>query len=256
MQIGAHVERGGILKAAGETGSDVAQVFLSPPLTWHDPKPRGDERDILDSGLPIFVHSPYLLNPASSNPEVRNKTRKALLSQTAAAAAIGAKGLVVHGGHPTGGGSVEDGIANWLEVMDGLDLQVRVLIENTAGGKAAVARSFDSFARLFSALRGAGHDVGVCLDTCHAHAGGEQLIGACEKLRSFAGEIDLVHANDSKDSFDSGRDRHANLGEGLCGAWEVAQVVQSARCPAVVETPGGYGKMRRDIEILRGFLEQ
>lgn len=254
MQLGAHVERSSVLADAEASGSNAVQIFLSPPRSWAAPKSRGDETDLLNSGLAIYVHSPYLLNPASRDPEVRRKTRQALQDQAAAAAEIGAKGLVVHGGHPTGTGSVQDGIDNWVEVLDGIVLPVKLLIENTAGGNAAVARTFEAFARLFETLHRKGHDIGVCLDTCHAHAGGEALEGVCERMRMFAGSIDLVHANDSRDTFNSGRDRHANLGEGECGADAIVATVRAAKAPTVVETPGGIAKMSEDIEILRRGL--
>lgn len=252
MQIGAHLDRDAVVRDAARTDSNVAQVFLSSPRSWQAPKPRGDEAALRSSGLLLYVHAPYLCNPASTNPAVRNATRTALEAQSAAAATIGALGLVVHGGHPTGGGTYDDGIAGWLSVLDGAELPVRILIENTAGGAAAVARRFGPFEALIGRLRDAGHDVGVCLDTCHAHAGGEPLDDAVERLRAFAGAIDLVHANDSRDPFDSGRDRHANLGDGAVGAAAVAAVVQAAQCPAVVETPGGVAAMAADIAYLRG----
>lgn len=252
MILGAHVDRPDVLSAAAATGSQVVQIFLAAPRTWATPKPRGDEDSIRASGILVYAHAPYLVNPASLNPEVRAKSRRALIEHSNAALAVGAQGLVVHGGHPTGAGTVEDGIRGWLEVLSGTDLPVPILIENTAGGNAAVARRFDAFARLHDALISAGHRIGICLDTCHAHAGGEDLATACDRLMAFAGRIDLVHANDSRDVFDSGRDRHANLGDGFCGFDAVADVVAKAGCPAVVETPGGVDAMRRDVDALRG----
>jgi deoxyribonuclease-4 len=252
MLLGAHVERSSVLEDAERTGSEAVQIFLSAPRTWAAPRLRGDEESLRTSGLLVYVHAPYLVNPASLNPEVRARSRQAIVEQAEAALRVAAKGLVVHGGHPTGSGTVEDGIRGWLEVLEGLELPVKLLVENTAGGNAAVARRFDAFARLHEALTGAGHDIGVCLDTCHAHAGGEELLGMCDRVRAFAGTIDLVHANDSRDPFDSGRDRHANLGDGACGLDAVAAVVDAAGCPAVVETPGGVDAMRRDLEALRG----
>jgi deoxyribonuclease-4 len=252
MLLGAHVERSSVLEDAERTGSEAVQIFLSAPRTWAAPRLRGDEESLRTSGLLVYVHAPYLVNPASLNPEVRSRSRQAIVEQAEAALRVAAKGLVVHGGHPTGSGTVEDGIRGWLEVLEGLELPVKLLVENTAGGNAAVARRFDAFARLHEALTGAGHDIGVCLDTCHAHAGGEELLGMCDRVRAFAGTIDLVHANDSRDPFDSGRDRHANLGDGACGLDAVAAVVAAAGCPAVVETPGGVDAMRRDLEALRG----
>jgi deoxyribonuclease-4 len=252
MLLGAHVERSSVLEDAERTGSEAVQIFLSAPRTWAAPRLRGDEESLRTSGLLVYVHAPYLVNPASLNPEVRSRSRQAIVEQAEAALRVAAKGLVVHGGHPTGSGTVEDGIRGWLEVLEGLELPVKLLVENTAGGNAAVARRFDAFARLHEALTWAGHDIGVCLDTCHAHAGGEELLGMCDRVRAFAGTIDLVHANDSRDPFDSGRDRHANLGDGACGLDAVAAVVAAAGCPAVVETPGGVDAMRRDLEALRG----
>jgi deoxyribonuclease IV len=252
--LGSHVDRADVLAGATSRSAEVVQVFLSSPQSWSAPRPRGDEELLASSPLPVFVHAPYLANPASLNPQVRSKTRACLQAQCAAAARVRARGLVVHGGHPTGSGTVDDGIAGWLETLRGWEPQTRILIENTAGGNAAVARRFDSFARLLDALRSAGHDVGVVLDTCHAHAGGERLAGVADRLVAFAGAVDLVHVNDSKDGFDSGRDRHENLGRGSCDTDALAACVAAAGCPAVVETPGGADEQSADLAWLRERL--
>lgn len=251
MMIGSHVDREKPLEGAQKRGADVIQIFLSPPQSWVSPKVRGDEIVLRDSGIPVFVHAPYLANPSSLNPEVRSKTRSCLQEQTRVAASIGALGVVVHGGHPTGAGTVQDGINGWLEVLRGWTPECRILVENTAGGKAAVARKFDDFKRLLDAVRGSGHDVGVCLDTCHAHAGGEHLRGCAERLLSFAGSIELVHLNDSKDAFDSGRDRHQNLGSGTCEVESLIEVVRTASTYTVVETPGDVDEQGRDIALVK-----
>lgn len=254
MLLGSHVDRKDVLAGASVRGAEVVQVFLSAPRSWAPPGVRGDEDVLRESGVPIFVHAPYLANPASANPEVREKTRTCLQQQMLAASRVGALGVVVHGGHPTGNGTVEDGIKGWLEVLQDLEMPTRILIENTAGGSAAVARRFDAFSRLLDRLRGAGHDVGVVLDTCHAHAGGEDLHGVCERLISFAGAIDLVHVNDSKDGFDTGRDRHEALGRGMCDPEAIVEAVRNAGCPAVVETPGGAAEQAADVAWLREKL--
>jgi deoxyribonuclease-4 len=254
MLLGSHVSRATALDDARAIDADVVQVFLSAPQTWASPRPRGDEQALRDSGLALFVHAPYLVNPASLNPDVRAKSRVALEAQAAAAHAIGARGLIVHGGHPTGSGTIADGISGWLEVLDGWQGAVPLLIENTAGGNAAVARRFDAFAQLVDAVRAQGHNVGVCLDTCHAHAGGEGLAGIVERLVAFAGAIDFMHVNDSKDGFDSGRDRHENLGQGQCAIDELLAAVGSANCPAVVETPNGLSAQAADVALLRQAL--
>lgn len=254
MRLGSHVSRSAALTEGLACHSDVIQVFLSPPQSWAPPKPAATDEALRTSGMEVFVHAPYLANPASLNPEVRAKARTCLQVQTQAAASVGASGLIVHGGHPTGAGTVADGINGWLEVLHGWEPAVPILIENTAGGNAAVARHFDDFARLLDSLRTAGHRVGVCLDTCHAHAGGEPLAGVVERLVAFAGAIDFMHINDSKDTFDSGRDRHENLGAGQCDLDEILEAVAAAECPAVVETPNGVEAQAADVQLLRERL--
>ena len=68
-----------------------------------------------------------------------------------------------------------------------------------------------------------GDTVGFCLDTCHAHAGGEELATVVERVKAITGRIDLVHANDSRDEFDSGADRHANFGAGHIDADDLVE---------------------------------
>jgi deoxyribonuclease-4 len=253
IRIGAHVGKNSLLGDVDATSSAVVQLFLSSNRSWSAPT---ISEDLLRSAanVPLYVHSQYLLNPASNNPEVRSRSRQALMEQTHAAATLGALGVVVHGGHPTGSGTVDDAIANWLDVLEGWVAPVPILVENTAGGNAAPARRFSDFARLFGALKETEHPLGVCLDTCHAWAGGEELYGSVERLRSFAGHIDLLHVNDSKDCFDSARDRHENLGAGSIPLDDILEVVRSARCDAIVETPNGLRAMQQDISLLRSRL--
>ena len=96
--------------------------------------------------------------------------------------------------------------------------------------------------------------MGFCLDTCHAWAGGIDLGTAVDKVRGITGRIDLVHANDSRDTFDSGADRHANFGAGQLPPDEFAGVVREAGAPVICETPGGAAEHRDDFAWLRERL--
>ena len=125
-----------------------------------------------------------------------------------------------------------------------------ILIENTAGGDNACARRFDALARLWDAVGEFG--AGFCLDTCHAHAGGEELLGIVDRVKAITGRIDLVHANDSRDTFDSGADRHDNLGKGQIDPELIVAVLRAAGAPAVVETPADG--QAADIALLRAGL--
>jgi deoxyribonuclease IV len=107
-------------------------------------------------------------------------------------------------------------------------------------------------ARLWDAI--GEFDPGFCLDTCHAHAGGESLDGIVDRVTAITGRIDLVHANDSRDSFNSGADRHTNIGTGQIDPEQIAAIVRQAGCDVIVETPGGPNGQAADIEFLRKAL--
>jgi deoxyribonuclease-4 len=157
--------------------------------------------------------------------------------------------VVVHGGHVTGEGPQEEGIVRWRKALEILDTQVQVLIENTAGGDKAVARRVEWIDRLWDEIGGFG--VGFVLDTCHSWAGGEPFDELVERTMAATGRIDLVHANDSKDPFDSRRDRHENLGKGQIPPADLARVISEAGAPVVVETPGDAAAQADDIEWVR-----
>ena len=250
MLIGAHVKMEDPLVAAAERGADIVQIFLSDPQSWKKPTPRADADALRASDVPIYVHSPYLVNLAAGNPKIRIPSRKILQQCCDAAAEIGARGVVVHGGHVDKGEAEEEGFVRWVKALDQLQSSVPVILENTAGGDHAMARRFDVLARLWDHI--AGHGVGFCLDTCHAHAAGEDVITSAEKILGITGRIDLVHCNDSKDAHGSGRDRHENLGKGTIAADVLAEVVRVAGAPAVVETPPEG--QADDIAFLRDAL--
>lgn len=249
MEIGAHVPAEDPLAAATERGADCVQLFLSNPQGWKKPAPREDASALRASPIAIYVHAPYLVNVASVNNRVRIPSRKILQQTCDAAQEIAAAGVIVHGGHVGEGAEVEQGIDNWRKAFERLETDVPVLIENTAGGESALARRFDVLGRLWEAI--GDYDVGFCFDTCHAHAAGEPLEGAVQRVRELTGRIDLVHANDSKDAAGSGRDRHENLGLGQIPAEALVDIVRAAGAPVIVETPGGAHEHARDLAWLR-----
>lgn len=254
MRIGAHVRDDDPLTAANERGADVVQFFVSDPQGWKAPAPHPLAEQLRTGPVEVFVHSPYVINVASLNNRIRIPSRKAVVQQARAAAGVGASGVIVHGGHVTKDDDPADGVANWRKLFErqaeegGFD--VPVLIENTAGGGNAMARWLDALARLWDAVGEFG--AGFCLDTCHAHAAGEDLTGIVQRVRAITGRIDLVHLNDSRDEFGSARDRHATIGSGLIDPDLLVAVCAEADAPVVVETPdeGQAG----DIEFLRSAL--
>jgi len=262
VMIGSHVDSIDPVGDAVERGAQVVQVLLGDPQKWTGPVveyPGGAEalRDAAAAaGIALVVHAPYILNVASTNNRVRIPSRQLLQKTVIAAAEIGAFGVVVHGGHVGEADDPSAGVENWFKVVDGLELPVPIFIENTAGGTRAMARALDAWRALWAGISAAAGapQVGVCLDTCHAHAAGLDLHTVATDLRAITGRIDLVHANDSRDAAGSGADRHANLGQGQIDPDALITAVRDAKAPVVVETPGPAAAQAADIAWLRQRL--
>lgn len=249
MLIGAHVGSSDPLGEAADRGAEVIQMFISNPQSYKKPIPREDAEELKGSGLPIYIHAPYIMNPVSPNNRIRIPSRKTLAQTVEAAEAIGAKGVIVHGGHVGDDEDIAVGFERWRKALDTFESSVPVLIENTAGGGHAVVRELDNYAPLWEEL--GEYNVGVCLDTCHAWAAGDDLATAVERIRTATGKIDLVHCNDSRDPHNSRRDRHTNLGNGMIPEDLIIGVVKAADAPVVVETPSDDDGQKHDIAWLR-----
>src|SRR6188472_3798956 len=241
MRIGAHVGSDDPLAEAAARGADLVQIFLGDPQGWKDPVVAyaGGAAALRaaaeGAGIDLYVHAPYRLNVATANNRIRIPSRQLLAKYAAAAAELGALGIVVHGGH----------------VLKDDDPE--------GGGDGAIARRTDRLARLWEVFEDrleapVLEKVGFCLDTCHAHAGGEELAGVVDRVKAITGRVDLVHANDSRDEFDSGADRHANFGSGSIDPEAIVAVVQAAGAPVVCETPGAAEGQGADIAFLRERL--
>jgi deoxyribonuclease-4 len=256
LAVGAHVAPEHPLEEATAVGAECLQVFLSDPQGWKKPPPRSDADELRRSPLPLYVHAPYLINVCSPKNNIRYGSRKILQQTCDAAEEIQATAVVVHPGHAEDG--VDAGFGRWVRTLDMLDSKVPLYIENTAGGDNAVARRFDALARLWDAVSSAETDVqvGFCFDTCHAHAAGEELDGAVERVLAIVGRIDLLHANDSRDPPGTGADRHANLGKGEMDPDALRRMIRAARAPVVCETPGTVDDMRADLEFVREALAE
>ena len=266
VRIGAHDREGDPLAVAQATGAEVVQFFLGDPQGWDPPSfPGGDPAALREAlaaaGLDVYIHAPYGINVASANNRIRIPSRQLLAQQLTAAAAIGAKGLIVHGGHVTGGVADEVGYDNWRKAMERIGRPVPLLIENTAGGDHAMARGLEAIARLWDVIGDLGGEwdgggladdggeqasgeIGFCLDTCHAFAGGDELAGIVDRVKAITGRIDLVHCNNSRDEFGSGRDRHATIDTGQIDPAQLLDVVRAAGAPVISETPDPGADLR------------
>jgi len=260
--IGAHVDQTDPIAEARDRQAPLVQFFLGDPQGYRGPEVAyagGSDAlrdDAVAAGIDLYVHAPYIVNVATTNNRIRIPSRKLLQKHVDAAAAIGAKGLIVHGGHVNKSDDPAVGFDNWRKAIEATDLKLPLLIENTAGGDNAMTRYLERIDRVWDAISSAeGADlVGFCLDTCHAHAGGNSLDTVVADVLAITGRIDLVHCNDSRDAFDSGADRHANFGAGTIDPDLLAAVVRDAAAPVVCETPGGAEEHTADFAWLRERL--
>jgi deoxyribonuclease-4 len=264
--IGVHVgpgltddnelDQGGPLARAAEMDADGVQIFLTDPQSYATPKPRPDAEAMLAGDVMVVVHAPYMLNVATTNNRIRIPSRKLLAAHATAAAAIGARAMVVHGGHVLAKDDPHAGVDNWRKTFarqaDDGGFPVPLLIENTAGGGNAMARDLDAIARLWEAVGDFG--AGFVLDTCHAWAAGWDLGTAVADIRAITGRVDLVHLNNSRDPAGSSRDRHAPLTEGEIPFELLVDVARAADCPVILETPGDAPAHAEEIATLRNSL--
>jgi len=255
MNIGAHISSAKAIEENKYVKGNTFQIFISSPQMWRSPKPREDADMLQDFDGPIYVHAPYLINVATANNKVRHPSRKLLKDTCKVAASFGAKAVIVHGGSVGEGGDIAKGYEYWRKAIQEVeDTGMRILVENTAGGKNSIAREMDSIERLWEVVGDL--NVGLCLDTCHSWAGGIPTKDAVKGFKKLVKKIDLVHFNDSKDDFNSSRDRHQNLGKGNIPKDELEYVIKNCKTDIIVETPGGLEEQKKDVAWVKRRLKK
>jgi deoxyribonuclease-4 len=272
--VGSHVPTsGGLVKAlayAREIGAQAVQVFVSNPRGWAPSAgdPAQDEAfrdDCTRSGIPVYIHAPYLVNFGSPTEATRVRSVAAVEHAMRRGVAIGARGVVVHAGSAVAGAHRDEAMAqlraHLLPLLDAAHADgPKLLVEPTAGGGQALCATVQELAPWFAQLDH--HEMlGVCLDTCHAWAAGHDVAGPGGMKKTLdalvkavgRGRLQLVHANDSKDPLGSSRDRHEAIGQGHIGKDAFAELFRhpaTRGVPVVVETPGDAATHRTDLELL------
>jgi deoxyribonuclease IV len=268
MLIGAHVSTAGGLMNAVERGvearCDAIQIFNQSPRMWR-PTRYGEqdfaayraafEASRLEAAL---IHAVYLINCASNEAEIREKSITSLTHALRIGDGIGADGVVLHAGarkgepHRASMRRAAKAIAGALRDSD----RCPVLLENTAGTQGPLGRDFGELAEFLELLDG-DERVGICLDSCHLFASGYDIADA-SRLAAVVDDFDAVvglerlrclHVNDSQIPLGGNRDRHALPGEGELGKRGIAAFLSEPRferLPALLETPGPGGEIGRD----------
>jgi deoxyribonuclease-4 len=276
--IGAHVPvTGGLSHAparAVEMGATAMQVFTRNQMQWRakemsDLEARSFRDAFRASGAgAVLAHASYLVNLAATNPQFLAQSRDTLAAEVSRCHALGIPHVVVHPGAHMGAGeaaglrAVTESLDEVLERTRGQD--VMVLLEVTAGQGSCLGHRFEQVAAMLDAVQQP-RRVGVCLDTCHLHAAGYDIVSprgyerTIEELDRVVGlrRVKAIHLNDSRRERGCRVDRHARAGEGVLGLRALARIVNDSRLaplPMVVETPGPVDKWKVEIALLRGLI--
>lgn len=276
-KIGAHVSIAGSLDRAidraVEIGAECIQIFGSAPQSWQPfifplDQMESFNRKKEEAGIaPVFLHSVYLINLASSNHFILGNSIASLERYLKFGKVIGAEGVVFHvgshkgSGFKNGAGQVVEAISQILAQTEGCG---KLIIENSAGAGGIIGAKFAEVGFLAKAVNSP--RVAVCLDTAHAFESGYDIrnsVGLEKTLAEFDREIGLerlvlIHANDSKTLLGSNLDRHENIGEGEIGWNGFREIVRHSALrdlPFIIETPGfdQRGPDQKNIEILRSL---
>jgi deoxyribonuclease-4 len=285
MNIGAHVRGGGklvpSLDAGVAIGATSIQIFTQSPRMW---KPSLYAPDVLaafreaqashPSVTHTFCHATYLINLASSNAELYEKSVAALTHNLSVGRGMGASGVVLHVGSHMGSGfeevitQISQAFERALDNADPAPSGVPdcpILIENAAGTGGTVGRDFEEIAALIDAS-GQDERLGLCIDTQHLWASGvdySSVVGTKKLLKEVNDRVGLsrlrcLHFNDSKVELGANRDRHANLNEGTIGAQGLAPLVGHPKIrelPLLLEVPGdGEGPRAKDVAAAKKIV--
>jgi deoxyribonuclease-4 len=263
MLIGAHVSPAGGLALAVQRGVERGcrsiQIFNQSPRMWRPTAYGVEDFDAFRAAMAaspidsVLIHAVYLINTASDDPELAEKSLTSLVHSLRVGEAIGAAGVVLHPGSAKTG-DVDEAIARAGTVIGEALKSTSTCplhLEDTAGTGGTLGRSFEELAAL---LEAAGDEarLGVCLDSCHLLASGYDIrtaAGLSDTLDEFDRIVGLdrlgsLHLNDSAQPLGSNRDRHANLGKGELGERGCAVFLSEPRfqeLPLVLETPGPKG---------------
>jgi deoxyribonuclease-4 len=250
------------------------QIFTASQKRWLPGTIGGGEAALFKelqeaSGLPFIVHAGYLPNLANPDDDLFKRSVDSLVQEMSRCSSLDAPYLVMHPGSHKGSGfdaglrRVAEGIGAVRDALsdEGSRTGAMVLFENVAGGPSAMGARFEHLARLMDAVPVA---VGLCLDTCHAHAAGYDLAreggmaDTIDEIDSIIGleRLRAVHLNDCRSPMGSGVDRHSDILDGTMGGAPFKVLMNEGRLrrvPMVMETPGGDGSYRRDLSYLRSL---
>ncbi len=275
MKLGAHQSISGgyseALKRISNIGGNCLQIFSSSPRGWNFAKPSEDEIKkflTLNSSLlisPIYFHATYLINLADDS-RIGHMSKLSLITELNLASKLNIKGSIIHlGSYKNQVSSIkyEVLIKNIKEILEKTPKDTFFIIENA--GNRKIGQTLEEISQIVKDVDNS--RVRICFDTCHLFSNGYQFdndnelnifLDKLEKL-DLLDKLEVWHINDSRDEFDSGHDRHDNIGSGKMKIEEFKTLLNHSKTknfPFIIETPGfdGNGPDKKNLDILKSLI--
>ncbi len=284
--LGVHISiSGGISKAVDrgiDVGCNTMQIFTRNSNQWKGKEISESEKKLFKEKLAtskikeVVSHDIYLINLASQEGDIREKSVSAFKDELKSCETLGIKKVVMHpGSYLTQ--TVEEGLDQVVlafnEIFEELkdNFTGKVLIETTAGQGTNLGKTFEEISYIISKCKYP-EKLAVCLDTCHVFAAGYDLTtedGYNKTMKNFEetigfNKLECFHLNDSKKGLSSRVDRHENIGQGFLGLKPFEFILNDKRfenIPMILETPKGKDEEGIDMDIvnlnlLRGLIKK
>lgn len=274
--IGSNVSTvGGIIRAfdqAQKWNCECIQIYTTLSRKWQIRKRTTEEIDEFKSAWEksnvkiIVAHVPFLVNLATNDPNLYNKSVKRLIQELESADELCIDRVVLHPGSYKNGNSkdglykISDGIKDVFSKLP--NIKTKILLETMAGQGTQIGKNFEELNFLINEVNDS--RIGICCDTCHMYASGYDIRGY-KGIRAVIKELDKIigidkigafHINDSIHPLRSGKDRHVGIGKGLIGLETFHEIVTDARfksIPKIVENPNRDDDSLKDITMLFEF---
>jgi deoxyribonuclease-4 len=277
--IGAHISIAGGLDQAPSRGEEIGctaiQIFTKNQVQWKA-RPLSSleivnyRQALANSSIQsVVVHNSYLINLASPEEKLLNRSRQAFVDEMDRAESLGIQSLIFHpGSHKNADENV--GLKLIAEGIDFVcqqrpDYKIKLLLETTAGQGTSLGYSFEQLKWIIDRLAHPGC-VGVCLDTCHIFAAGYDIRSQSGYEKTFdkfdqvigLEKLQAIHLNDSKKELGSRVDRHEHIGQGQIGLEAFRLIMNDSRLvkvPKLLETPGDMKKFKENLDLLKSLAE-
>ena len=259
MFIGAHIEIGkdsiqNIPKKSAESGGNTMQIYLGNKISYKVSHYTHEQKKLFQNAMKQFkqhycvIHSKLLINLASNNPEIYNKSFETIQEEIQEASQLGFSYVVFHPNSP-GKNRHQEGCMQIIKALESLIIPkgVMVLLENSAGEGHKIGTYLEDLSFILNNVFQNRSQIGVCIDTAHLYSSGYDIAtnfdSVKETIQNYIGfkNIHVIHFNDSKKPLGSKKDVHEDIGYGYIGEKGLSNVISDKdfqKCVFICETPG------------------